>query len=201
MKNKLTQRELQYHTMQEHLRKCVQKVISEKGIENTTVRDICKEANVSIGTFYHYYKSREDVVLERYNIIDNYFENEVKHQLTSDDAIENILKFASLYARYSQKVSGIAMAKQILKARLIQYNEIVTSKNRPLYIILQDIISEGQTKHQLRVDLCAEQIAEMLIVMLRGYCLEWCTDDGIFDLEERMTNEMAVWCDALREKL
>lgn len=39
-------------------------VIAEKGFQNTGVRDIIREAGVSIGSFYAYFERKEDVVRE-----------------------------------------------------------------------------------------------------------------------------------------
>lgn len=38
------------------------KVIEEKGFENTSISDIVKRANVAQGTFYLYFKSKNDIV-------------------------------------------------------------------------------------------------------------------------------------------
>ena len=35
------------------------------GIENLKVREICKEADVSIGTFYNYYDTIQSIIIER----------------------------------------------------------------------------------------------------------------------------------------
>lgn len=42
------------------------KVFSAKGYHNTTVKDIVDEAAVSVGSFYFYFKSKEDLFTELY---------------------------------------------------------------------------------------------------------------------------------------
>ena len=36
-------------------------IMDEIGFENVTVRGICKAANISIGTFYHYFNDKGDI--------------------------------------------------------------------------------------------------------------------------------------------
>ncbi len=48
----------------EQILKAARKVLDEKGYENTTVSDIVKEANVAQGTFYLYFRSKKDVIIE-----------------------------------------------------------------------------------------------------------------------------------------
>ncbi len=49
------------------------KVFSSKGYHNTTVKDIVDKAAVSVGTFYFYFKSKEDLFTELYKSIVNEF--------------------------------------------------------------------------------------------------------------------------------
>ena len=48
----------------EQILKAARKVLDEKGYENTTVSDIVKEADVAQGTFYLYFPSKKDVIIE-----------------------------------------------------------------------------------------------------------------------------------------
>jgi AcrR family transcriptional regulator len=38
------------------------KLVTEKGYFNTSIADICKQADVSTGTIYHYFKTKESIV-------------------------------------------------------------------------------------------------------------------------------------------
>ncbi|MDO5560984.1 MAG: TetR/AcrR family transcriptional regulator [Oscillospiraceae bacterium] len=42
------------------------KVFSQKGYHNTTIKDIVNEASISVGSFYFYFKSKEDLFTELY---------------------------------------------------------------------------------------------------------------------------------------
>lgn len=48
----------------EQILKAARKVLDEKGYESTTISDIVKEANVAQGTFYLYFPSKKDVIIE-----------------------------------------------------------------------------------------------------------------------------------------
>lgn len=68
--------------------KTAAKLIKEKGFDNISVSDICKEAQVAKGTFYVYYKAKEDIIKESYYLdMNNYIaEKYYSH-------IEKILNF------------------------------------------------------------------------------------------------------------
>ena len=48
-------------------------LMTRKGFDKITIKDISKKAGVSIGTFYHYYKSKNDILREVYQKADDYF--------------------------------------------------------------------------------------------------------------------------------
>lgn len=45
------------------IREAALTLFSQRGFGNTTVADIAREAGVAVGTIYHYYKSKEDLLL------------------------------------------------------------------------------------------------------------------------------------------
>ena len=55
------------------------KVFATKGYHNTTVKDIVEEASVSVGSFYFYFKSKEELFTELYlNIVKDFQDNAEK---------------------------------------------------------------------------------------------------------------------------
>ena len=38
-------------------------IISRKGADAVTVRDVCESAGLSIGTFYHYFRDKDDLMM------------------------------------------------------------------------------------------------------------------------------------------
>lgn len=53
------------HTRQEILHAAL-KLFQKRGFENTTMRDIAKEADLALGAAYYYFKSKEELVLAFY---------------------------------------------------------------------------------------------------------------------------------------
>jgi AcrR family transcriptional regulator len=51
------------------------KLFSTKGYHNTAVKNIVNEADVSVGSFYFYYKSKEDLFIELYKHIVKEFDD------------------------------------------------------------------------------------------------------------------------------
>lgn len=58
-----------------HILLCAVKVFSLKGYHHTTVKDVVDEAGISVGTFYFYFKNKEDLFSEMYDAVSAEFLN------------------------------------------------------------------------------------------------------------------------------
>ncbi|MBM6862022.1 TetR/AcrR family transcriptional regulator, partial [Clostridium saudiense] len=76
------------------------KIIDEVGFANVTVRSICKAANISIGTFYHYFNDKGDIVIQLYTSVDEYLKEIEKEKLSAEDELQNIISFSEEYGKF-----------------------------------------------------------------------------------------------------
>ena len=63
MKSKPTMRQLNAAKTKERLHDTALALMDKYGLENLTIQDICNAAGVSIGTFYHYYRTKDELML------------------------------------------------------------------------------------------------------------------------------------------
>jgi len=161
-------------------------ILMEKhGFDHITVEDICKKANVSVGSFYHYFKSKSDILIEIYNKADEYFELTVLHNLNKDNSIDQIVLYFQYYAKYNM-ISGLDTLKQLYSTNNIQF----ARKGRYLQTLLKQLIEAGQQNSELTSACSADYMVEFLFICMRGLVYDWCIHEGGYDLEEK-TKEYA----------
>ncbi len=71
----------------------MKKLLEESAPADISVQDICRCAGIGVGTFYHYYNSKNEAIFDISNPIDDYFENVVKAQLVEKSALEQLRIF------------------------------------------------------------------------------------------------------------
>lgn len=167
-------------TTRQSVYRAAMKLMAEKGYQGATIRDICKHANVSIGTFYSYFKTKSDIIRELYQTADTYFSNELNKEIADKDCIEKLRIYIQQYAKLNMD-TGIDAMKVIYNP----FNEWF-SRNRPMQQVLEQIIRECHENGTLSKALSPKKTVEYLFCVLRGVCYNWCLYNGSYNLEERM---------------
>ena len=95
------------------------KLLRKTGFEKVSVRAICQNADISIGTFYHYFRDKDDLLHAMLGGIDEYLLNEIQPRLASDSQLENLRTFALSFADSTVSTGSV-------------YGSIISSTNVPL---------------------------------------------------------------------
>jgi len=161
-------------------------LMDKQGFKKTTISQISKKAGVSVGAFYLYFKSKDDIFTEKYKLFEMYFEIEVVPNLTQENAFDQIATFFRAYAIWNKK-EGCGDVRKLFNDQ----NKLFTDKERYTYQLLLRIIQEGQEKNQLTAKINAEEIAIYLYTIARGTVYDWCLNSAQYDIEERMIKNIS----------
>lgn len=156
-------------------------LLDSRGFESITVRDIVKEANVSIGSFYHYFSSKLDVYYETYHLADEYFDTVVKPTLAGKPLKEAILLYFDYYAKYSNEITGLALTKVLYNSQNKYFDR---ESETGMHKVLEDLLQQGIDRKELLSKEPACEIAQFFLTAVRGKIYNWCTNDGAYDLRE-----------------
>jgi TetR/AcrR family transcriptional regulator, fatty acid metabolism regulator protein len=168
-------------------------LMDREGFENITIAEISEKAGVSVGAFYHYFESKNDILAEIFHQADEYFSTQVASGLTKGSIPDQIIGYFDHYARFNI-ASGVEMTQQLFSPKI----KFFIKEGRPMLTILQDLVRRGQDKGEIRTDASPEEIVRLLFVMARGVVFEWSLYDGGYDLEETMHEYIARLVSTLR---
>ena len=166
-------------------------LMSEKGFQGTTVRDICSSAGIPIGTFYNCYKSKVDILKKIYDDGDAYICGAIDREAEGLNPLEQLRIFSEYYARLNEE-TGI----DVLRVLFYPTNSWF-SMNRPMQVFARKVVDAGQRSGDIRSDRSAEDIIDCLFDILRGICYNWCVCDGGFDLAARIETHMDLFCESI----
>lgn len=167
-------------------------LMEENGYRGATIRDICKRANVSVGTFYSYFNTKSDVIQEIYFSGDKFFLESVTPELEGKSCYEQLRLFVRYYAQINME-TGLDIVKVLFNPDNECFRQM-----RPMQSVLEEIIRRGQASNELRPTLEPGPVVDFFFDLLRGICYNWCVYDGGFDLEARMADSLRLVFDGLR---
>ena len=161
-------------------------LMEQRGFGNFTIEDISKKAGVSVGAFYHYFDSKNDILAEIFYRADDYF-SQVINSFSKSSIPDQVIEYFDYYAKFNV-ASGVETTQQLFNPKIKFFIE----EGRPMLDILQDLIRKGQQKNEIRGDIEAREMVRYLLVMARGIVFEWSLYDGNYDLEAKMHQYMEM---------
>ncbi len=172
----------------------------EHGFEATTVAQIAEAADVAQGTFFNHFPSKQAVLSELTNEVSGYLQSIVDEQLARPvSALDRITGFADSVAKEVSQARGLA--RDVLL-------ELMRTSARPgeaypylarIHEPFSEILREGQGKGDVRDDLDAAFLAEMVVGALHVGVTNWLVDPG-YPLEERLLQTAAFIREAIQAR-
>ncbi|HHY59059.1 MAG TPA: TetR/AcrR family transcriptional regulator [Clostridia bacterium] len=197
MTAKPTSRQLQAQRTKQKIFDTALRLINTCGYDHVNVEQICKEAGISIGGFYHHFKNKDGIIVESFKQIDTFIEKMLPKIRELPNALDRIVYYLTLFGRYVAN-QGVDFTSQLMKSELSTEEKFTLNKERAIFTLLHDIVREGQEKGQLRPDIPAEKVTADLLRFARGIAIHWCISRGSYDLEQDLAQAARLYTIGLR---
>lgn len=159
-------------------------IIRKKGADAVTVRDVCETTGLSIGTFYHYFRDKDDLMM--YFLRDTSFDSFTLKTPLSDIAG----RICELYMHLIQKYMDLGLdfmksfystGNQSLSAYMGEVDgafaegTVMARSETEMQDALQSgILNPDASIHLICIDICT---------IVKGCVFEWCLNNGQTDME------------------
>jgi AcrR family transcriptional regulator len=162
-------------------------LIKKYGADTLTVRSVCEEAGLSIGTFYHHFQNKDDLLM--YFVREASFDNFVLETPLADVAGRVCELYMHLIDRYLTlgeefMKSFYTTGNKALSAYMGQENgcfadgTVMARCERELIDARkQGFLKKDADPHLLSMDICT---------IVKGCVFEWALDDGRMDIAESL---------------
>lgn len=151
-------------------------LISEKGIQGCTIKNLSKKIGISEPAIYRHFESKTEILL---TILYNF--KEMAHELRSvvlesdKDAYEKIefmfLRISEMFQDTPSLIS-IVFSEEIFKNEEVLKQNIIKVLDTNKYTI-EKILQEGQKKGDVRTDISKEHLALIVMGSLRFLVKQW----------------------------
>lgn len=171
----------------------MRELAEDKEYERIKVRDICKLAGVSTGSFYFAFGSKEALYVAACstasNVVDLDADIDQKLKDPSNAISEFMISIAEDFSKNGWKHTDIVM-KTHASLPKINKQEI----DSEFYFLrkkqLLKFIKKAQEKGTFSISSSAEDMADFLIRYSHGIVYDWICTEGAFDLVKTVTKEI-----------
>lgn len=195
MDKKMTNRQIRAVETRNKIIEAAKVLIARKGFDATSIDDIVKEAGVSTGSFYTYFKKKEDVV-EELNRTDFYRLAEIVNGMQDKDILERLRYYCRNFLGDIEK-TGIEICRQWVRNNLSPANMLFDgekmTKYKYDYRAMQSVLEEAVKRGELREDLPVDDLALLINAQLYGLMVAWCMTDS----EVMGSEKTDVLCDTV----
>ena len=175
----------------------VTKMIKKYGADYVTVRKVCEIADVSIGTFYYYFKDKNDLMM--YFLREALFPESEHFQLTTpySDISGRICELYMCLINQYMKLGDNFMKKFYTSGNcsLSAYMEeedgkfltgtIMARSEEEIFIAVKNgIIKDNVNVHLICQDICT---------IIKGCVFEWCLSGEKFDIEKTIRRIIKIY--------
>lgn len=158
--------------------------------EELSVNDICASAGISVGSFYHYFTKKSDLLVGLLGLIDEYLECNVYDLINDEDEIANLRRFAIEWASY---VDAHGLERSKLISSVEPANADMGGNKRSCVVFLEALIKRGQAKGQITREYEPTTLTELYLLALRGITTDWSRNNGQYDLVGKMSVFIGIW--------
>ena len=176
------------------------KLFYEQGFEHTTVYDIIYESGTSKGSFYHYFKGKEDLLASLADLFDEKY-NQLKDRPEISAGAVEALEFLNreLFEMIETSVD-IDLLKRLYSAQLTTGGtKELLDHNRMYFKLLRRIVAKGQNDGELTTGKNAAEIVKLYALFERGMIYDWCLCNGEYSLTEYSAFAMRLLLDGLKQ--
>ena len=174
------------------------KLFKEKGLDNTTVDEITKEAEIGKGTFFNYFPTKEALLREFGKQKEELVYNLVKAELTkSPSTKEKIKNILVLAAKSNEKDKELTKLFVFEYLRRYGYEE---RRSRCLNTILMDLLENGVKNGEVKSGIDVKRAAENITGIYYSSLMEWLWSNSDYSFSEEISKKIDMVFEGIAER-
>lgn len=192
----LSKQQLKSKETKERIFQAAKLIIQKSGYENLSIKNICEQAGVSNGSFYHHFKTKDD-------LLSYYIENQpsVHPDLfelpDSPEAIkETIIQVYINYASYCQEL-GVDFIAGYYNPRNQALNPSIRTERPYPIVTVQNYLEKIEQSGAFTMKLSISEILTDIRMIVIGNVFEWALHHGNADFEQNIKRSLNQYLDGL----
>lgn len=172
-------------------------VLAAEGFEGLSIRKICKLANVSTGTFYQFYPTKQDLLHRLLDYMENYYKNDVVPYLKGT-GLEKLYDVSMAFVKRMIR-RDLSYAKKYME---FDNNDTLTLEDfKNLYVgkVFYDVAGECVENGEVREKYTTDDIAMMAKSLCYGVIMNYTHLNGTVDVIDISEKTLEAFINGIRK--
>lgn len=171
-------------------------ILKKNGYESLSIKNICEEAGVSNGSFYHHFKTKDD-------LLSYYIEEQpsINPELLDTPSCLTDVKNAVIhvylnYVKYCREL-GVEFMANYYTPKNQSLNPLKrTARSYPI-VTVREYLQQSMEAGIIRSSLNLDEITTDIRMIVIGNVFEWCLKDGDTDFEGNMKRSLGTYLNGI----
>jgi AcrR family transcriptional regulator len=207
MQREKSAREKQAEETKLRIKDSAYELFREKGYNNTSIEEILKRSNSSIGGFYHHFKNKDDIIIYAMELLDDdykeYFDKMINSKEYSNKDYINKIKDIIIYIINVVSSGGDELVRiaysYMMKEKSMSLK--MTDRNREYFKIITYLLKQAKEEGVVREDLIIGDILDYITIIIRGIIVDWSVNRNTYDLNERSNIIIDLFLSSIIKKI
>ncbi len=167
-------------------------ILQKKGYEGLSIKNICEEAGVSNGSFYHHFKTKDDLLsyyIEEQPAIDPSF---LKLPENAEEAVLAIVLVYLNYAHYCREL-GVEFMANYYTPKNQSLNPLIRTERPYPIVTVHDYMKKCIDAGIFSPHLSLEDMTADIRMIVIGNVFEWCLKSGNANFERNMKRSLETY--------
>ena len=192
----LSKQQLKSKETKDKIFRAAKHILQKKGYDQLSIKNICEEAGVSNGSFYHHFKTKDDLL--SYYIEEQPSINPDLLDLpeNAEEAKQTIIYVYLNYVHYCQEL-GVEFMSNYYTPKNQPLNPLIRTERPYPIITVSNYLQKVIDANIIHPSLALEDITTDIRMIVIGNVFEWCLKSGDTDFEGNMKRSLETYLNGL----
>lgn len=171
-------------------------ILQKQGYEQLSIKNICEEAGVSNGSFYHHFKTKDDLLSYYIEEQPSINPDLLDMPRNAAEAKAAIIQVYLNYVHYCQDL-GVEFMSNYYTPKNQSLNPLIRTERPYPIVTVHNYLKKAIDADIIKPDLDLEDITTDIRMIVIGNVFEWCLKSGEADFEGNMRRTLRIYLDGL----
>ncbi|MDO4598678.1 MAG: TetR/AcrR family transcriptional regulator [[Ruminococcus] gnavus] len=171
------------------------RILQHSGYETLSIKNICEEAGVSNGSFYHHFKTKDDLLSYYIEEQPSINPDILDLPQNAEDAKHTIIEVYLNYVSYCREL-GVEFMAGYYDPKNQALNPVSRTERPYPIVTVQHYVEKAIQEGTVRLNVEIEEFTTDIRMIVIGNVFEWCLRNGEADFEGNMARSLGKYLDS-----